>query len=106
MIGWGADNSDPDNFLGVLLGCAGVGSNNRAQWCYKPYDDLIQQAKGTFDQAERTKLYHQAAEMFKDQAPWATIAHSTQFVASTKRVKNFSQDPLGFHRFDDVDVTD
>jgi dipeptide transport system substrate-binding protein len=106
MIGWGADNADPDNFLGVLLSCAAVGTNNRAQWCYKPYDDLIQQAKGTFDQAERTKLYHQAAEMFKDQAPWATIAHSTQFVASTKRVENFLQDPLGFHRFDGVDVAE
>ena len=48
----------PDNFLGVLLGCAAVGTNNRAQWCNEPYDDLIQQAKATFDQAERTDALH------------------------------------------------
>ena len=106
MIGWGADNSDPDNFLGVLLTCAGVGSNNRAQWCNKDYDALIAKAKATFDQAERTKLYHEAAQLFKAQAPWATIAHSVQFVAASKRVKDFAQDPLGYHRFNGVDVTE
>ena len=106
MVGWGADNSDPDNFLGVLLTCGAVGSNNRAQWCNKDYDALIAKGKATFDQAERTKIYAEAAELFKDQAPWATIAHSVQFVAARKRVKDFAQDPLGYHRFNGVDVTD
>src|SRR5690606_23949200 len=45
ILGWTGDNGDPDNFMGTLLGCAGVGSNNRAQWCYKPFEDLIQKAK-------------------------------------------------------------
>ena len=106
MIGWGADNADPDNFLGVLLGCSAVGTNNRAQWCYKPYDDLIQKARGTFDQAERTKYYVEAQKIFHEQAPWLLLAHSNQYVAYSKRVLNFKQDPLGIHRFDSVDVAE
>jgi len=106
MIGWGADNADPDNFLGVLLSCAAVGSNNRAQWCYQPYDDLIQKAKGTFDQAERAKYYFEAEKIFAEQAPWLLLAHSNQYLAHNKRVLNFKQDPLGFHRFDGVDVAE
>ena len=106
MIGWGADNADPDNFLGVLLSCAAVGSNNRAEWCYKPYDDLIQAAKAVFDQAERAKIYFEAEKVFHEQAPWLLLAHSNQYIAHSKRVLNFKQDPLGFHRFDGVDVTE
>ncbi len=45
-------------------------------------------------------------QIFKDQAPWATIAHSVQFVAASKRVVDFAQDPLGYHRFNGVDVTE
>jgi dipeptide transport system substrate-binding protein len=106
MIGWGADNADPDNFLGVLLTCAAVGTNNRAQWCHEPYDALIQQAKATFDQEERKALYIQAEKIFHEQAPWLLLAHSNQYVAYNKRVLNFKQDPLGFHRFDGVDVAE
>jgi dipeptide transport system substrate-binding protein len=54
LLGWTGDNGDPDNFLAVLLGCDGVGANNRAQWCYQPFEDLIQKAKGTSDQEART----------------------------------------------------
>ena len=45
ILGWTGDNGDPDNFLAVLLGCDAVGNANRAQWCYKPFDELIQKAK-------------------------------------------------------------
>ncbi len=106
MIGWGADNADPDNFLGVLLSCAAVGTNNRAQWCYEPYDSLIQQAKATFDEAERAAIYFQAEKIFHEQKPWVLLAHSNQYIAHNKRVLNFKQDPLGFHRFDGADVAE
>ncbi len=45
LLGWTGDNGDPDNFLHVLLGCDAVGGSNRAQWCHKPFDDLLIQAK-------------------------------------------------------------
>ena len=60
LLGWTGDNGDPDNFLHVLLGCDGVKGTNRAQWCHRPFDDLIMKAKSTTDVAARTKLYEQA----------------------------------------------
>jgi dipeptide transport system substrate-binding protein len=108
ILGWTGDNGDPDNFMGVLLGCAGAGDggSNRAHWCYKDFDDLLQKAKVTADVAERTKLYEQAQVIFKEQAPWATLDHSTVFVPMTKAVSGYVMDPLGSHRFDGVDIAE
>jgi len=104
LFGWTGDNGDPDNFMGVLLGCDAVGSSNRAQWCNKEFDQLIQQARTASDHEQRIELYKQAQLVFKDQAPWATIAHSVVFMPMSTKVKNFVLDPLGYHRFDDVDI--
>lgn len=106
MLGWTGDNGDPDNFLDTLLGCDAVGGNNRAQWCNKEFDDLVTQAKETSDMAKRTELYKQAQVVFKREAPWATIDHSLVFMPMSKKVKGYVQDPLGYHRFDDVDIAE
>ncbi|MEQ8297790.1 MAG: ABC transporter substrate-binding protein [Nitratireductor sp.] len=106
LLGWTGDNGDPDNFLAVLLGCDGVGGANRAQWCHKPFDDMIQKAKVVSDQAERTKLYEDAQVVFKEQAPWATIAHSVVFMPMSTKVTGYKMDPLGSHRFDGVDLAE
>ena len=104
LLGWTGDNGDPDNFLAVLLGCDAVGGANRAQWCNQPFEDLIQKAKITSDQAERTKLYEEAQVAFKEQAPWATIAHSLVTMPMSHKAKGYKMDPLGAHRFDGVDL--
>ena len=104
LLGWTGDNGDPDNFLAVLLGCDGVGGSNRAQWCHKPFEDLIQKAKTVSDPAERTKLYEEAQVVFKEQAPWATIAHSVVFKPVRKEVVDFRIDPFGGHVFYGVDL--
>ncbi|MGN6305419.1 MAG: ABC transporter substrate-binding protein [Mesorhizobium sp.] len=106
ILGWTGDNGDPDNFLDTLLGCTAVGGNNRAQWCNKEFDDLVKKAKQTSDQAERAKLYEQAQVVFKKEAPWATIDHSTVFMPMSKKVTGYTQDPLGIHRFDNVDIAE
>lgn len=106
LLGWTGDNGDPDNFLGVLLGCSAVGGANRAQWCYEPFDKLLQEAKATDSKVERTKLYEQAQVIFKEQAPWATIAHSVAFTPMSKAVQGYLMDPLGSHRFDGVDIAE
>lgn len=106
LLGWTGDNGDPDNFLAVLLGCDGVGGSNRAQWCNEEFNDLIQEAKVKSDQAERAELYKQAQVIFKEQAPWDTIAHSVQTVPMAKSVEGFVLDPLGHYSFAGVDIAE
>jgi dipeptide transport system substrate-binding protein len=106
ILGWTGDNGDPDNFLDTLLGCDAVGGNNRAQWCNKEFDDLVTKAKETSDQATRAKLYEQAQVVFKKEAPWATLDHSLVFMPMSTKVTGYVQDPLGYHRFDGVDIAE
>ncbi|MBF0111703.1 MAG: ABC transporter substrate-binding protein, partial [Desulfamplus sp.] len=81
-----------------------VGSSNRSQWCYKPFDDLIKKAKLTADPAERTKLYEEAQVIFKEQAPWVTVAHSVVFEPMSTKVVDYKIDPFGKHIFYGVDL--
>ena len=92
----------------MLLSCdaATPGGANRAYWCNQEFSDLLAKAKATTDQAERTKLYEEAQVIFKKEAPWATIAHSTQYVPMSKNVTGFVQSPLGDFTFETVDLTE
>ncbi len=56
------------------------------------------------DPKERTQIYEQAQIVFKEQAPWATIAHSVVFEPLSKDVVNYKIDPLGGHIFYGVDL--
>lgn len=104
LLGWTGDNGDPDNFLHVLLGCAAASGANRARWCFEPFDDLLIQAKRTTDIAERTRLYEYAQLVFKEEAPWVTIAHSLVFKPMSPDVIDFRIDPFGGHIFYGVDL--
>ena len=108
ILGWTGDNGDPDNFLSVLLSCdsAGEGGANRAFWCNEEFSALLKDAKVTADPAERTKLYEDAQVIFKDQAPWYTIAHSTQYVPMSAKVSGFVMSPLGDFTFETVDIAE
>ena len=61
-------------------------------------------AKTVSDQAERTKLYEQAQVIFKEQAPWFTIAHAVQLKPVRKEVVDFKLSPFGRHNFYGVDI--
>jgi dipeptide transport system substrate-binding protein len=106
MLGWTGDNGDPDNFLDTLLGCDSAKSNgsNVAKFCYQPYEDLVQKAKVVTSVAERTKLYEQAQVVFKEQAPWFTIAHAVQLKPVRTEVVGFKLSPFGRHTFYGVDM--
>jgi dipeptide transport system substrate-binding protein len=104
LLGWTGDNGDPDNFLYVLLGCDASSGANRARWCHRPFDDLLRKAKQISDVAERTKLYQEAQLIFKEEAPWVTIAHSVVFMPMRKEVEDYKIDPFGGHVFYGVDL--
>jgi dipeptide transport system substrate-binding protein len=101
-MGWTGDYASPDNFLGILLTCAAVGGSNVARWCNKDFDDQINAARTITDQAKRAELYKKAQEIFKQEVPWSTIAHSTVSQPMAKSVDGYAISPLGRHIFEDV----
>lgn len=106
LFGWTADSADPDNFLHTMLGCDSARSNgsNVAKFCYLPFDDVILEAKHVTKISERTSLYEKAQVIFKQQAPWLTIAHATQTVPMRKEVQNYQISPLEHKVFRLVDL--
>ncbi len=105
MFGWSGDNGDPDNFFVPLLGCEAVkGGGNVARWCNKAFEDLIIKAAQTPKQADRAKLYEQAQVIFKEEAPWITVAHSIRFDPIRKEVQGYKMDATSHHYFNTVDL--
>ena len=105
MFGWSGDNGDPDNFFVPLLGCEAVkGGGNNARWCNKAFEDLIIKAAQTPKQADRAKLYEQAQVIFKEEAPWITVAHSIRFDPIRTEVKGYKMDATAHHYFNNVEV--
>lgn len=107
MLGWTGDNGDPDNFLYTLLGCASAKSasgSNISKFCHQPYEDLVVKAKSATKQSDRDALYKKAQVIFKEQAPWFTIAHAVQLKPVRKEVVDFKLSPFGRHTFYGVDI--
>ncbi|MDP3139771.1 MAG: ABC transporter substrate-binding protein, partial [Burkholderiaceae bacterium] len=69
-----------------------------------PFEDLVSKAKTVSSQAERAKLYQRAQVIFKEQAPWFTIAHAVQLKPVRKEVVDFKLSPFGRHNFYGVDI--
>lgn len=105
LLGWTGDNGDPDNFLRVLLGCVSKDNGaNRARWCNAEFEAELQAALISTDPAVRTAAYEKAQKIFKREAPWATIAHSSVFMPISTKVTGYKIDPLGGHFFHNVDL--
>lgn len=105
QMGWTGDNGDPDNFLNTLLGCGAVtAGSNYSKWCDQKFNKAVVDAKTTPDMKKRIALYKEAQKIFKEQAPWVTIAHSTVFKAMAKNVKGYKVDPLGHDYFTELNV--
>ncbi len=78
--------------------------SNVAKFCYQPYEELVVKAKNVPKQAERDALYKKAQVIFKEQAPWFTIAHAVQLKPVRKEVVDFKLSPFGRHTFYGVDI--
>jgi len=105
LLGWTGDNGDPDNFFSPLLSCASAKSgNNRALWCNGEFDQLITLARSESDQTKRSKLYKKAQAIFKQEAPWLTIAHSVRYQPRRSNVKGMKIDPFGGVYFSGVSI--
>lgn len=104
LIGWSADNGDPDNFYRPLLTCSAIPSGtNRARWCNEDYDTLIESALKTDNANERRVYYHRANNIIFDETPLVPIAHAYQYQAVSNNISGMVINPFGGIRFDDVE---
>lgn len=103
LIGWNADNGDPDNFYRPLLTCAAIESGtNRAMWCNPEYDNLVNQAVLYSDTKDRISFYHAANSVIAEQVPLVPIAHAFRYRAHRSELKGLVINPFGAIRFGDV----
>ncbi len=96
LIGWVADNADPDNFFRPILSCAAAESgSNRAHWCSPEFDQLLIDAISTTDHTERTAIYQQIEAFVMREAPLVPIANSLRYQAYGTNIKGVEVPPYG-----------
>ncbi|MBW0281013.1 ABC transporter substrate-binding protein [Shewanella xiamenensis] len=96
LIGWNADNSDPDNFFTPLLSCASMQSNNnRSRWCNKQFDAILDRAREVSTQAERKQIYQEAEAFIAEQVPMLSLAHAKRVALTRNNVHNMQLTPFG-----------
>ncbi|GLR70664.1 ABC transporter substrate-binding protein [Agaribacter marinus] len=106
LIGWNADNGDPDNFYRPLLSCEAIPSGtNRTMWCNPEYDALVDQALLTDVVETRRQIYHQANSLIFNETPLMPIAHAFQYQATRAEISGLRINPYGGIRFENVSRT-
>lgn len=104
LIGWSADNGDPDNFYRPLLSCGAIPSGtNRAMWCNQDYDRLINDALETDDIEARKAIYRQVNRLLYERLPLVPIAHAYRYQAYRAELEGIKINPFGGVRFGGVE---
>lgn len=96
LIGWSADNADPDNFLRPLLSCAAaISGSNRANWCDETFDEYLAKAVQTPLIEERRAFYLKAQQYQAEQMPLVPLAHSKRFQVRSRNISGVRINPYG-----------
>lgn len=96
LIGWLADNSDPDNFFRPLLSCAAAFSgSNRSAWCNDKFDSYIYEALENTDHEIRKSFYKKAEQLIFEQTPLVPIAHATRYKVYRDSISGVEFSPFG-----------
>lgn len=104
LIGWSADNADPDNFFRPLFSCsAATSGSNRANWCDPVFDQFISQAVLTTDVAQRRSYYVAAQSYLTEQMPLVPIAHSKRFLVRGHNIQGVETNPYGGINFSNTE---
>ena len=108
LLGWTADNGDPDNFLGQLLSSATATPENALNVAYyknPEVDKLIEQGRTTADEDERSDTYMRLQEIVAGDAPWVPIAYAKPPVGLQAQVQGYLPNPTGGEPFNTITLS-
>lgn len=92
ILGWTTDTGDPDNFYTPVLSCARPNAPTR--WCNTDFENLIERARQSSENAERSRFYREAAAVVRREIPLVPIAHAYLYQPVRREVQGFKISPL------------
>jgi len=109
-------DTDSHNFQAALLGWSGRpdpdgnmyswfhtgGGNNSMQYSNAKVDSLLETARTSNDQTQRTRDYQQAEQLILQDASYVFINHGVSIQATTNKIKNFTPLPTQIMDFSNV----
>jgi len=97
LLGWQADNGDPDNFLFVHFDktAAVPPAGNIAFYRDERVHELLLAGRRAVDPAERAPLYREAQEIIQRDAPWVPLVHTMELAAMRRNVAGYRLHPTG-----------
>ena len=96
LLGWTADNADPDNFFRPLFSCAALlAGNNRVNWCDPEFDQILSNGLSHTKQEKRMKYYVQAQAELNKMLPLIPIAHALRFQVKNRNILGMPLNPYG-----------
>ena len=101
LLGW-SGRADPDGNMYSWFHTGG-GFNNM-QYSNAKVDSLLEAARATSDQTQRTMDYQQAQQQIMQDASYVFINHGVNVQATTSNIKNFTLLPTGILSFAQVYV--
>jgi peptide/nickel transport system substrate-binding protein len=99
ILGW-SGRPDPDGNMYAWFHTGG--GFNSMQYSNPQVDSLLEAARTTTDQGQRTMDYQQAQQLILQDASYVFLYHGVNLEAITSSVKNFSLYPTGILIFRDV----
>jgi peptide/nickel transport system substrate-binding protein len=97
LLGWQADNGDPDNFLFVHFdkSAAVPPAGNIAFYREERVHELLLAGQRTVDPEARIPIYWEAQEIIHRDAPWVPLVHTMELAAMRRPVAGYRLHPTG-----------
>ena len=103
-LGWVADYPDPQNFLEILF--HSDSAQNHGGYSNPEVDALLDEARGTQDDAERVALYKQAEQLILDDAVWIPLTFDAGEWLIKPYVQNYRIPPIKVPKFQYVSIAE
>jgi ABC-type oligopeptide transport system substrate-binding subunit len=100
-LAWSADYPHAHDFLGLLL--LGDSSANTGGWNDPSYDQLVDAAAATSDEAQQTALYAEAQAIVRDQVPLIPLGYGGSWWLSREGLRGDGISGVGLLRYADLE---
>ncbi|MCK4642052.1 hypothetical protein KAU32_00310 [bacterium] len=95
LLGWIADNGDPDNFYYPLFHSRNIGiSGNYFGFKDEKVDSMLDSAMSVINKVNRAEIYQKVENQIIEDMPAVFLTHSLHYTITNKNLRGFKPHPL------------